>query len=123
MSAEAKKYASTASLYVFPMSLKARKFIQEKSSIKTMIYNKKVNHRILVRRLRELKNDISVDYNMVQRMTYYDFVNEKFAGKYDTWITYTGDYLVIKLYKKCQKEFVDIIIIKKKDTSEIKDLV
>lgn len=88
-----------------------------------MIYNKKVNHKILIKRLRELKNDISVDYNMVQRLTYYDFINEKFTKKYDTWITYNGDYLVIKLYKKCQKEFVDIIIIKKKDTSNVKDLI
>mgnify|MGYP004451770585 CR=1 FL=1 len=123
MLVEMKKFVSMASRYAFIVSQKIKKSILEKSNIKIMIYNKKVNHKILIKRLRELKNDISVDYNMVQRLTYYDFINEKFTKKYDTWITYNGDYLVIKLYKKCQKEFVDIIIIKKKDTSNVKDLI
>jgi hypothetical protein len=80
-----------------------------------MVYNKQFNHKVLVERLREIKDYISVEYNMMSRkMPFYDFLKGKYVNKYDAYLTYLGNYLVIRFFEADTANFVNVIIITKR---------
>lgn len=76
-----------------------------------MIYNKKVDQYTLVRELKEQKKKLSMEYNMFQRFTFYDFINYRFIYKFDTFITFENNYLIIKFYQKNTNIFVNLMIL------------
>lgn len=80
-----------------------------------MIYNKIFNHKILVKKLQEMKDSLSVEFNLNSRkMPFYEFMSGKFVNKYDTYITYLGNYLVIRFFEADTAKFVNVIIITKR---------
>lgn len=76
-----------------------------------MIYNKKVDHNMLVRQLRAQKMNIAMEYNMFQRYTFFDFINLRFIYRFDTIVTFDNNYLVIKFFQKNTNLFVNLMIL------------
>lgn len=76
-----------------------------------MIYNKKVEHKNLVRILKPQKKRISMEYNLFQRYTFYDFINYRFIYKFDTFITFENNYLIITFFQKNTNKFANVMIL------------